>query len=40
MSFFVTNISLYDKDFPNSDAQKKIFFILSVTKDIALRLPF
>lgn len=40
MSFFVTNISLYDKDFPNSNTQKKIFFILSVTKDIALRLTF
>ena len=26
MSFFVTNISLYDKDFPNSNTQKKIFF--------------
>ena len=26
MSFFVTNISLYDKDFLNSDTLKKIFF--------------
>lgn len=26
MSFFVTNISLYDKDFPNSNTQKKDFF--------------
>ena len=25
MSFFVTNISLYDKDFPNSKPQNKIF---------------
>ena len=26
MTFFVTNISLYDKEFPNSNTQKKIFF--------------
>lgn len=25
MSFFVTNISLYDKDFPNSNTQKRFF---------------